>query len=403
MKIDINCDVGEGMVNESLLMQYVWLAIEDADLSYDQIGQVYVGYVYGDSTAGQAAVYGLGMTGVPIINVNNNCSTGSSALFLARQAVESGMIDCALALGFEQMNPGALGSVYTDRPNPLKRMFKEMEALQASNENLLKEARAERDVMIKEAKDTANRMVEDAKGKAKEEAEKDTLPFWPYFVIKDLFALAVILVVFFAVVGFMPNFLGHPDNYIEANPLSTPAHIVPEWYFLPFYAILRAFTGEVWVVQFASFITGGQHLAHFRQLYIDQIAHGVLGVFGDAHGNHPIVVLGPFVAGGITQLGWNLAHCCLLGLTLHATCCTHDAGICVFCRLVVETMPGCQRLRHASMTSHKRRHSRFCGKRCSHREGVPGRLCQRLRDASIASHKRRGGESLQSQAAFQKG
>ena len=77
---------------------------------------------------------------------------------------------------------------------------------------------------------------------SKEDAKKDTLPFWPYFVIKDLFALAVILTLFFAVVSFMPNYLGHPDNYIEANPLSTPAHIVPEWYFWPFYAILRAFT-----------------------------------------------------------------------------------------------------------------------------------------------------------------
>jgi ubiquinol-cytochrome c reductase cytochrome b subunit len=83
---------------------------------------------------------------------------------------------------------------------------------------------------------------------SKEEAERDTVPFWPYFVIKDLFALAVILAVFFAIVGFMPNYLGHPDNYIEANPLATPAHIVPEWYFLPFYAILRAFTADVWVV-----------------------------------------------------------------------------------------------------------------------------------------------------------
>jgi acetyl-CoA acetyltransferase len=71
-------------------------------------------------------VYGLGMTGIPVINVNNNCATGSSALFLARQAVESGMVDCALALGFEQMVPGALGAVFTDRPNPMKRMFKEM-------------------------------------------------------------------------------------------------------------------------------------------------------------------------------------------------------------------------------------------------------------------------------------
>ncbi len=106
---------------------------------------------------------------------------------------------------------------------------------------------------------------------SKEEAERDTLPFWPYFVIKDLFALAVILAVFFAIVGFMPNYLGHPDNYIEANPLVTPAHIVPEWYFLPFYAILRAFTADVWVVQFACFITGG---------IIDAKFFGVLAMFG---------------------------------------------------------------------------------------------------------------------------
>lgn len=106
---------------------------------------------------------------------------------------------------------------------------------------------------------------------SKEEAAKDTLPFWPYFVMKDLFALAVVLVVFFAVVGFMPNYLGHPDNYIEANPLATPAHIVPEWYFLPFYAILRAFTGDVWVVIAANWITGG---------IIDAKFFGVLAMFG---------------------------------------------------------------------------------------------------------------------------
>jgi ubiquinol-cytochrome c reductase cytochrome b subunit len=80
------------------------------------------------------------------------------------------------------------------------------------------------------------------------EVKKDTLPFWPYFVIKDLYALAVVLVVFCAFVFFMPNFLGHPDNYIEANPLSTPAHIVPEWYFLPFYAILRSITFDIWFI-----------------------------------------------------------------------------------------------------------------------------------------------------------
>ena len=106
---------------------------------------------------------------------------------------------------------------------------------------------------------------------SKAEAEADTLPFWPYFVIKDLFALAVILLVFFAIVGFMPNYLGHPDNYIEANPLATPAHIVPEWYFLPFYAILRAFTSDVWIVMFFNWISGG---------IIDAAFFGVLAMFG---------------------------------------------------------------------------------------------------------------------------
>src|SRR6476620_31665 len=86
-------------------------ALGDAALGYEQVQQAYVGYVYGDSTAGQRALYEVGMTGIPVLNVNNNCSTGSSALFLARQVVQSGAAECALALGFEQMNPGALGSV----------------------------------------------------------------------------------------------------------------------------------------------------------------------------------------------------------------------------------------------------------------------------------------------------
>ncbi len=73
-------------------------------------------------------------------------------------------------------------------------------------------------------------------------SESDTLPFHPYYTAKDGFGLGVALLVFFTFVFFLPNALGHPDNYIEANPLSTPAHIVPEWYFYPFYAILRAFT-----------------------------------------------------------------------------------------------------------------------------------------------------------------
>jgi ubiquinol-cytochrome c reductase cytochrome b subunit len=92
---------------------------------------------------------------------------------------------------------------------------------------------------------------------SKAEAEADTVPFWPYYVVKDLFALAVIMMIFFAIVGFMPNYLGDPDNYIQANPLATPAHIVPEWYLLPFYAILRTFDNTVWVVQLVHFVTFG--------------------------------------------------------------------------------------------------------------------------------------------------
>jgi acetyl-CoA acetyltransferase len=95
-------------------------ALADAGIAYEQVQQAYVGYVYGDSTAGQRALYEVGMTGIPVINVNNNCSTGSTALFLARQAVASGAAECVLALGFEHMRPGALGTVFTDMPSPFK-------------------------------------------------------------------------------------------------------------------------------------------------------------------------------------------------------------------------------------------------------------------------------------------
>lgn len=94
------------------------LALADAGLDYSLVQQAYVGFVYGDSTSGQTALYRVGMTGIPVVNVNNNCSTGSTALFLARQAVASGVADCVLALGFEQMTPGALATVFNDRPSP---------------------------------------------------------------------------------------------------------------------------------------------------------------------------------------------------------------------------------------------------------------------------------------------
>ena len=101
--------------------QAVQAALADAGLDYAQIQQAYVGYVYGDSTAGQRALYEVGMTQIPIINVNNNCSTGSTALYLARQAVQHGVVDCALALGFEEMRPGALGGQFPDRVSPFEK------------------------------------------------------------------------------------------------------------------------------------------------------------------------------------------------------------------------------------------------------------------------------------------
>ncbi|MCZ4303429.1 lipid-transfer protein [Zoogloeaceae bacterium G21618-S1] len=97
------------------------LALADAGIDYAQVQQAYAGYVYGDSTAGQLALYQVGMSGIPVVNVNNNCSTGSTALFLARQAIEHGIAECVLAVGFEQMARGAIVEKYTDRPSPFAR------------------------------------------------------------------------------------------------------------------------------------------------------------------------------------------------------------------------------------------------------------------------------------------
>lgn len=105
-------------------------ALADAGIEYGEVEQAYTGYVYGDSTCGQRAVYEVGLTGIPVINVNNNCSTGSTALYLARQAVEGGQAECVLALGFEKMEKGALGSKFTDRTNPMDRHAEVMGRLQ---------------------------------------------------------------------------------------------------------------------------------------------------------------------------------------------------------------------------------------------------------------------------------
>ncbi|XP_030017032.1 sterol carrier protein 2 [Sphaeramia orbicularis] len=102
-------------------------ALADAGIPYSAVEQACVGYVYGDSTCGQRAIYhSLGLTGIPIINVNNNCSTGSTALFMARQLVRGGLADCVLALGFEKMERGSLSSKFLDRTNP---MDKHMEVM----------------------------------------------------------------------------------------------------------------------------------------------------------------------------------------------------------------------------------------------------------------------------------
>jgi acetyl-CoA acyltransferase len=97
------------------------MALADAGVGYDEVQQAYVGYVYGESCSGHRAVYELGMSGIPVFNVNSNCSTGSSALFLAAQAIRGGLADCTLALGFEKMQPGSLGATFTDREQPMMR------------------------------------------------------------------------------------------------------------------------------------------------------------------------------------------------------------------------------------------------------------------------------------------
>ena len=111
------------------------LALADAGVTYDQIQQAYAGYVYGDSTAGQSALYRVGVTGIPIVNVNNNCSTGSTALYLARQMVEAGVADCVLAVGFEQMLPGALGMMFGDRKRTLDLALTRQDELQAKDDH----------------------------------------------------------------------------------------------------------------------------------------------------------------------------------------------------------------------------------------------------------------------------
>src|ERR1700743_3321918 len=115
----------EGWDSPAMAQESGAKALEDAGIAFEEIEQAHVGFVYGESTSGQRAVYELGMTGIPIKNVNNNCSTGSTALYLAAQSVRGGLAECALALGFEKMQPGSLSVSFQDREQPLGRHITE--------------------------------------------------------------------------------------------------------------------------------------------------------------------------------------------------------------------------------------------------------------------------------------
>jgi sterol carrier protein 2 len=110
------------------------LALQDAGVNYDQVQQGFAGFIYADSTAGQSAFYRVGITGIPIVNVNNNCATGSTALYLARQMIALGGADCVLAVGFEEMVPGALGPVFYDRKRGMDLHYSKMEEIHGTDD-----------------------------------------------------------------------------------------------------------------------------------------------------------------------------------------------------------------------------------------------------------------------------
>ncbi|WP_327144262.1 lipid-transfer protein [Nocardia sp. NBC_01327] len=105
-------------------------ALADAGIEYGAVQEAVAAYCYGDSTSGQRAIYELGITGIPIVNVNNNCSTGSTALYLAARAIAGGFADCSLAVGFEKMQTGSLESQWTDREQPLMNHIQALAELQ---------------------------------------------------------------------------------------------------------------------------------------------------------------------------------------------------------------------------------------------------------------------------------
>ncbi|KAI5476151.1 ATP-dependent rna helicase dhh1 [Pseudohyphozyma bogoriensis] len=118
---------------KKLAVEATTKALLEAGITYDQVESAFAGYVYGDSTCGQRALYELGMTGIPIVNVNNNCSTGSTAFYLARQNVACGLNEVSLAVGFEKMNPGSLVATFNDRANPVGQSYRLTSELNPDN------------------------------------------------------------------------------------------------------------------------------------------------------------------------------------------------------------------------------------------------------------------------------
>ncbi|KAF8554286.1 thiolase-like protein [Imleria badia] len=110
---------GGERTTEEMSLEAGTKALLDAGITYDAVEAAFVGFCYSESTSGQSALYNLGMTGIPITNVNNNCSTGSTALVHAANAVKASLVECALALGFERMAPGILTSEVQDRIGPV--------------------------------------------------------------------------------------------------------------------------------------------------------------------------------------------------------------------------------------------------------------------------------------------
>ena len=112
-----------GAKYEDMGARAVRAALDDSGIPFEDVQEAYASYIYGDSTCGQVVMYSLGLSGIPIVNVNNNCASGSTALWQARKSVTSGEADVVLAFGFEQMRPGAIGSNWDDRQAPSLQHF----------------------------------------------------------------------------------------------------------------------------------------------------------------------------------------------------------------------------------------------------------------------------------------